>query len=741
MEVPDSVAELNKAETRSESFVEGSVNEIGNSWFDSVQGMNGLEKSMSVKADCSGFDEHLSSRDVIGGGNSLKKADGMKDYSVDSSMMKEDLGSTELAEIDCGDTNTSRGDESYIGVLGDNSFHKIESLDCSIEEGLEKVTLVGDGGGLVERGLEKVNLVGDEGGLNVTDSGMKKVGTPVVNENSDNDSDSESNCKTSSSSLSTSSSASSSSSESDDDEQVEVKEKKNLCKISRESSKQTMDLEEGQIIDSDAENMVSWSANTEKEEDDDDNSIENSEEFQFEDDAIADEDEDTVKGPIKSKNELTALPPVPQVNVTLLPCHQILPVGVVSSVLGAQVIVEGSEKHNPLNEGSILWIADRRLPLGIVDEIFGPVKTPYYIVRYNSESEVPSGIQNGTSVGFVLEFVGHVLNEKNLYQKGYDASGENDEEVLDELDFSDDEKEAEYKRMLKMSKRGNNNQVQGPGNKKKNNRSRGKTWTKDQPSTSQSPTVQSSQPRQVQQQMSGMSPLVSSSNEGNHFGPSSTGPVFSGGPAVPSLSQGYQLGASPMGPFFHRGPTTFPQQGFLLNGLFANMAFPSGFQMNGMPLLQQNHPQNLQVASALPIPWQQQQHVSQMPLTNTAPCQQPFDLSQLVAGNSAAPLGPINFPPGPSNVPWVGMFGQNLSNQAPPNVGLVAQNLTNQAPGLQGSRYQLPTLQGLNCNSQPPTSFRGNEQASQFSQGFSSGRGGRGRGRKPFHRRGGRFGG
>lgn len=488
--------------------------------------------------------------------------------------------------------------------------------------------------------------------------------------------------------------------------------------------------------------------------------------------------------------KLQVLPPVPPVDVTLQPCHQISPVGVVLSVssyqpyvgylglsvflfpnypsmhrggcdggshhatnfyvevfptpgglvilfiicqvLGAQVIVEGSEKHNPLSEGSILWIAETRSPLGIVDEIFGPVKTPYYIVRYNSETEVPSGIQSGTLVGFVLDFVGHVLNDKNLYQKGYDASGENDEEVLDEFDFSDDEKEAEFKRMLKMSKRGNNNnQGQGPGNKKKN-RNREKTWTKDQSSMSQSSTVQSSQPMQMQQQMR---PPVSSSREGNHVAPSTTGSVFSSRPAVPPSSQGQQFEPSPMGQFFPRGPNLFPQQfqqaaqqvqqaGLLLNTLFPNgmpfqqqnMAFGGGFQMNGMPWMQQNHPQNLQVSSGSPVPWQQQQHVSQMPFGN----QQSFDLSQLVR--------PMNFAAGPTNAPWVGMLGQNFSNQAP--------------LGLQGPNSQLPTMQGQSCSSQPPTSFSANEQDStHFSRGFSSGRGGRGRGRKPFHHRGGQFGG
>lgn len=135
-------------------------------------------------------------------------------------------------------------------------------------------------------------------------------------------------------------------------------------------------------------------------------------------------------------------------------------------IISTQVIVEGVEKHDPLNEGSILWITESKTPLGLVDEIFGPVKNPYYIVRYNSETDVPKGIHGGTSVSFVPEFVDHVLKNKDIYKKGYDASGLNDEEVCDEFEFSDDEKEAEFRKMQKMAKRGNMDQ--NPGKQKNN---------------------------------------------------------------------------------------------------------------------------------------------------------------------------------------------------------------------------------------------------------------------------------
>ncbi|XP_020276575.1 H/ACA ribonucleoprotein complex non-core subunit NAF1-like [Asparagus officinalis] len=183
----------------------------------------------------------------------------------------------------------------------------------------------------------------------------------------------------------------------------------------------------------------------------------------------SDGEEEVPRGPIKSKHEIEDLPPVPPLEVSLEPHHQTLPVGVVSSILSSRVIVEGSEKHNPLNEGSILWITETRLPLGRIDEIFGPVKNPFYIVRYNSDDEVPQGISTGVAISFVVDFANHILNEKCLYEKGYDASGIDDEEATDEVEFSDDEKEAEYKRSLRQSKRDANYGKQETGLGKKAN--------------------------------------------------------------------------------------------------------------------------------------------------------------------------------------------------------------------------------------------------------------------------------
>ncbi|KAH7576877.1 hypothetical protein JRO89_XS01G0169300 [Xanthoceras sorbifolium] len=429
-----------------------------------------------------------------------------------------------------------------------------------------------------------------------------------------------------------------------------------------------------------------------------------------------------VAGPIKSKNELQVLPPVPEVNIALQPHHQMLPVGVVLSVLGAQVIVEGVEKHNPLNEGSILWITESRSPLGLIDEIFGPVKNPYYVVRYNSDGEVPAGIHVGTSISFVQEFADHVLNDKNLYKKGYDASGENDEEVYEEAEFSDDEKEAEYKRKLKMEKRGMNDQK--PGNRKNN---RKKVRNRDG-------TLENS--RHSVQQMDRVGQL--SQNQDQHH----VSPVPANCASSSAVGQGFVGGTGSIPqfpPMAHMAGFTASLSGVWTNGMPSQQpqgaVFPNGFSSSGMPW----HPQNYQ------------QHPNQMPMMNSVPFLQQFDPSQRSLPNVALPGGQPNYFAGPTYAPWLGLVGQNGLNQmvgmglpgqpVHPSInagqpGLVAQIGLNQRIGMGFQCQPAPssTNTGEHGVCVEQKNFQQPEAPQQFNLGASPNRG-----RKPYHRGGGHF--
>ncbi|CAN4103361.1 unnamed protein product [Withania somnifera] len=408
------------------------------------------------------------------------------------------------------------------------------------------------------------------------------------------------------------SSSSASSSDTDDEEEEDEDDSS-----SNEEAGGEVDMEEGEIVASDPDEMVHW-----------------------------DDDEETgVKGgPIRSKNEVQVLPSVPEVTATLQPHHQMQPVGVVSSIIGAQVVVEGVEKHSPLCDGSILWITESRSPLGIVDEIFGPVKNPYYIVRYNSDHEIPCGIHPGTLISFVPEFSNHILNTNSLYKKGYDASGENDEEASED-EFSDDEKEAEYKRMMKMKKRGITND-QKPGNKKKDKRNlknRSQNWKHDQGAA-------------TDVQCENGKPSV---DQGKHVIPSAAAP----------LNQDIHQSASRQGHGQSIRPPLGPPFPHMQNP--PGLAAPStGVWNNGIPFQQ---PQNMDFRNPLPnigMPWPQQgypQQIFQMPSSNAFPFEQ--QINPTLPSSCMFRGGLPNFGAGPSFGPWPA-FGQNDFSQSPMAMGL-----------------------------------------------------------------------
>lgn len=219
-------------------------------------------------------------------------------------------------------------------------------------------------------------------------------------------------------------------------------------------------------------------------------------------------------------------------------------------------------KHSPLNEGSVLWITETRMPLGIIDELFGPVKNPYYIVRYNSDEEVPPGISIGVAISFVVDFANHILNENYLYRKGYDASGVDDEEITDEVEFSDDEKEAEYKRSLRQNKRDANHENQRSGFGKKKTNFKGAGTNKSKPLPSQHSQVL---PAEV-------------NNSNSSQGVANVGSVASLPtlvPSFPSQLQAFQMGVS--GSFGN----TFQQFNAVSTQGFPPQPHPVGMQGGG----------------------------------------------------------------------------------------------------------------------------------------------------------------
>uniref|UniRef100_A0A7N0UKJ4 H/ACA ribonucleoprotein complex non-core subunit NAF1 n=1 Tax=Kalanchoe fedtschenkoi TaxID=63787 RepID=A0A7N0UKJ4_KALFE len=600
------------------------------------------------------------------------------------------------------------GEEAEMSGVNENGDSKnvmnVELEDLEAGKGLYPGGLhvgrseVGENGTLGEvKNFPKTEVEGSESLSPTIEADMRKVSLDepanmsvnagVPGEEDESESSDDSNSESESSLSEASSSATSSSSDDDGDEEGGI--------LRRNAELDGM-IEEGEIVDEEVEQMVAWS----------------------------DDDDEVVKGPIRSKNEITDLPPVPKIDVTLNPNHQVFPIGVVLSIVGKQVIVEGVEKHNPLNEGSILWITESRLPLGLVDDTFGPVKNPYYAIRYNDEDEVPPGITVGTPVSYVPEFVNHVLNDASLYKKGYDASNENDEELSEEAEFSDDEKEAEYRRMLKISKRGSNEE---PGGKRKKDRRKNKTqerkWN-NQRSSPQPNSCEGDLPASHNSEH--LSATETHGNQKNKF---------------PGGGQSFSLPPGMAVPFQHTPhPSSF--------NLGSN-----GVWQNGMPIPQQQQP--LFFPSAFPtngVPWMQQNSLVRnpfnllMPMPQGMPFTQQFGSHQMLPPNFVVPGGQQIFMGSSSNSPFPGFFGHNNFNQgngqimatsvpgAPlTNVASTDQNGAIQPPAnIPGStdngrqvRSDMPSGGGRNQNSQ----WRGRTGSRGGRFGRGRGSGGRGRGR------------
>ncbi|KAL0328095.1 UNVERIFIED_CONTAM: H/ACA ribonucleoprotein complex non-core subunit NAF1 [Sesamum calycinum] len=522
------------------------------------------------------------------------------------------------------------------------------------------------------------------GVVGLSGNGMK-VDKTRSDEN-ESDSDVESECESSSSSSSASSS-------SDDDEEVgEMKAKNEAGTVDKK-----IDMEEGEIMLSDADEIVAWS-----DDEDDDGGTGKKDPSHLRMSSSCDKEIS-----ISTLLIMQVLPPVPCVDVTLQPHHQTLPVGIILSIIGPQVIVEGVEKHNPLNEGSILWITESRSPLGIVDEIFGPVKNPYYIVRYNSESEVPSGIQQGTSISFVPEFANHVLNDKSLYQKGYDASGENDEELFDEVEFSDDEKEAEYKRMLKTKKRGT--EESKPGAKRKDKRklkNQNKNWSRNQDPAKQTPLGGGNVP--VNEGQNVVPPVATSLNQENYSSSS-------------ALRQDLAAPQATFLPFPQRAqaPGFCPPDGIWSNGFphqqQQSVGLVNGLPPNGMLWMQQNQPYQLY----------------QTPLQTGMAFQQQMSTIPGLPLNFNALGGQANFSGGPAIGPWSTSLDQNMLNSLQFGMGLPPQNAS--LP-LNGGGEQAVPPQGSQINHNLQSTPANLGKPPSFNQGRGGGRGGhhRGRGRGRF---------
>lgn len=127
--------------------------------------------------------------------------------------------------------------------------------------------------------------------------------------------------------------------------------------------------------------------------------------------------------------------------------------GTITSIVEDQlVLVEAYHNSTPLNIDSILFIERGQKTLGQIFDVIGPVNTPIYCVRFNSNDDIKAkGISIGDKV-FCAPRTEHTsyLVLSNIMGRGSDASWKNDVEPPENLrDYSDDEQERKSRKSKK----------------------------------------------------------------------------------------------------------------------------------------------------------------------------------------------------------------------------------------------------------------------------------------------------
>lgn len=146
---------------------------------------------------------------------------------------------------------------------------------------------------------------------------------------------------------------------------------------------------------------------------------------------------------------------VPRPNLTITKDMKITKLGNVENLVENVVLIKArtSGEYQVLEYGSVLCLENRSV-IGVIAETLGRVQQPYYSVRFTNAAAISElGISPGTMVLFVDQHSTPVFTQSLKAFKGSDASNLHDEEVGDaEVEFSDDEAEAEHKRRRKFAK-------------------------------------------------------------------------------------------------------------------------------------------------------------------------------------------------------------------------------------------------------------------------------------------------
>ena len=159
-------------------------------------------------------------------------------------------------------------------------------------------------------------------------------------------------------------------------------------------------------------------------------------------------------GPIRTLNEKPD-EIIVKPDVVITDDMNIEELGNVEIVVENVVVVKAktSGEYQVLDFGSVLCLENKKV-IGSVAETLGRVQQPFYSVRFTNAAAISeAGISANTRIFYVEKHSTYIFTQPLKACKGSDASNIHDEEVGDdELEFSDDEAEAEHRRRLKLQR-------------------------------------------------------------------------------------------------------------------------------------------------------------------------------------------------------------------------------------------------------------------------------------------------
>ncbi|EFQ32093.1 NAF1 domain-containing protein [Colletotrichum graminicola] len=160
-------------------------------------------------------------------------------------------------------------------------------------------------------------------------------------------------------------------------------------------------------------------------------------------------------GHLRTKNEMV-VETIPKPDVTLAADDKVEALGLVDQIVDNIMVIKAFTpgEYQVLDTGSVLCTEDRKV-FGVVWETIGKVLQPMYTVMLSTADEIrEAGLAVGAKVYYPPAHAKFVFTQPLKNLKGSDASNIHDEEVAeDEMEFSDDEKEAEHKKQVKQKKK------------------------------------------------------------------------------------------------------------------------------------------------------------------------------------------------------------------------------------------------------------------------------------------------